>query len=68
MNEQAVVDGECEFLTPQQLADKCNVSLKFVQKHTATRRLPGATKMGRLWRYRRTDVEKRLLSGRLLAG
>lgn len=52
-----------EYLTPQELAAMLNMSLKWVVKHTQLHRIPGQTKMGRLWRYRRTEVEKRLLSG-----
>jgi excisionase family DNA binding protein len=52
-----------EYYTPQQLAQKLNMSLKFIEKHTQARRIPGQTKVGRMWRYNRIAVEKRLLSG-----
>jgi excisionase family DNA binding protein len=55
-----------EFLTPQEVAGKLNMSLKWVTKQTQARRMPGQIKIGRLWRYRRTDVEKRLLAGSFL--
>jgi|WetSurMetagenome_2_1015567.scaffolds.fasta_scaffold296119_1 excisionase family DNA binding protein len=56
---------EPEYLTGKQLAIKLNVSLKSVIKWTAARRLP-CCKMGRVWRYPRPEIEKRLLSGALL--
>jgi len=57
---------EPEFLTGKQLAGKLNVSLKAVIKWTAARRLP-YVKMGRVNRYPRIEIEKRLLSGQLLS-
>lgn len=57
--------AEAEYLTPQQLAKKCNVSIKSITNWTQARRLP-AVKIGRLWRYRRVEIEKRLVAGRLL--
>jgi hypothetical protein len=70
MNETATAgpatgDG-LEYLTGKQLAGKINVSLKAVVKWTAARRLPGAYKMGRVWRYQWREIEKKLLSGNLL--
>jgi excisionase family DNA binding protein len=56
---------EPEYLNGKQLAAKLNVSIKAVVKWTAARRLP-ACKMGRIWRYPRIEIEKRLLSGNLL--
>ena len=55
-----------EYLTPPQLAKKLNMSLKWIQTQTQARRIPGQVKIGRLWRYRRWDVEKRLLSAQFL--
>ena len=55
-----------EYFTPDELAAYLNVSRKFIEKHIATRRIPGAVKIGRVWRFRRSDLEKRLLSGSLL--
>jgi len=37
------------------------VSIKFVQKHTQARRVPGQIKVGRLWRYKRSTVERALV-------
>jgi excisionase family DNA binding protein len=64
MNE-AIETGEPEYLTGKQLAGKLNVSLKAIIKWTALKRLP-ACKMGRIWRYPRREIEKRLLTGNLL--
>jgi len=50
-----------EYLTATQLAKKLNVGLRWVEKQTQARRIPGQIKIGRYWRYRRVDVEKRLL-------
>jgi len=55
-----------DFLTPEQLASMLQVSKKFIDKHIASRRLPGAVKIGRLWRFSRIEVEKRLVTGELL--
>lgn len=55
-----------EYLTAKELAEMLNMSLKFIIKHTQSGRIPGKTKIGRLWRYRKSDIEKRLLSGQLL--
>jgi excisionase family DNA binding protein len=56
---------EPEYLSPKELAKKCNVSLKSITNWTQDRRLP-AVKMGRVWRYPRLEIEKRLIGGRLL--
>jgi len=55
-----------EFLSPRELAEKLSVSLRFVEDNTYSRRIPGAIKIGRVWRYRVSDVEKALLRGSLL--
>ncbi len=55
-----------DFYTAEELATKLNMSLKWVVTHTQARRIPGQIKMGRLWRYRRADVEKRLVAGKFL--
>jgi hypothetical protein len=59
--------NEPEYLNARQLAGKLNVSLKSVQNWTAARRLP-VVKLGRINRYPKCEVEKRLLSGSLLQG
>jgi hypothetical protein len=57
------VDGN--FLTAPQLAQKLNVSLKAIRKWSLSGRLM-YVKMGRLVRYHWPEIEKRLLTGRLL--
>jgi excisionase family DNA binding protein len=49
--------------TTESLAERLNVSKKFIVSHR--RRLPGAMKVGRIWRFDRVAVEKKLLSGNL---
>ena len=51
------------FLTPRQMANILNMSLKWVVKQTQERRMPGQTKIGRLWRYHISEVEDRLNAG-----
>lgn len=65
MEIEATRQIESEYLTAQQLATKLNMSLKAIVNWTQARRLP-AVKMGRVWRYPRYEIEKRLLSGKLL--
>jgi len=57
---------EQEFLTVKELANYLNCSEKFIRKHLEGRRLPGMVKIGRVYRFRKSDVEKKLLSGQLL--
>jgi hypothetical protein len=56
---------EPDFLTALELAVKLNVSLKSIINWTQAHRLP-IIKMGRINRYPRIEIEKRLLSGSLL--
>ena len=51
------------YYTPQELAERLNVSKKFVQNQTLARRIPGQIKIGRVWRYCRAEVEKAMLKG-----
>jgi len=55
-----------EFFTTEQLAKYLGVSVKAVVKWRDARRIPGCVRCGRVWRFRRSDIEKRLLSGSLL--
>ena len=55
-----------EYFTSEQLAAYLNVSVKSIIKWRDARRLPGAVRCGRVWRFRRVEVEKRLLTGELL--
>jgi excisionase family DNA binding protein len=56
---------EAAYMTSRQLAAYLNVSLKFIQKHTENGRLPVA-RFGRAVRFRRMEIEQRLLAGKLL--
>ena len=58
--------NEPEFLDTPQLARMLNVSKKSIIKWREQRRIPGAVKCGRVWRYSRNEIRKRLLSGKLL--
>lgn len=55
-----------EYYTPDDLAFKLNIARKTVTKHTQARRFPGQVKIGGVWRYRVTDIDKALLRGQLL--
>lgn len=55
-----------DFYTANQLADRLQVSIRSVEAWTQARRVPGQFQVGRLWRYRAADVERRLLSGQFL--
>jgi len=55
-----------ELLDRDQLAVMLNMSRKFIVKHTTSRRIPGMAKIGRMWRYRKSDILKALNKGQLL--
>jgi excisionase family DNA binding protein len=55
-----------EYFTPQELAVILHVGARWVQKQIEARRLPGLTKVGRYWRIRKSDFEKRILTGEVL--
>jgi len=55
-----------EFFDTKGLARYLSVSPKSVIKWRDKKRIPGAVKCGRVWRFRRAEIEKRLLSGELL--
>jgi len=57
---------EPEYFTADELAIYLKMSRKFIEKHVGTRRIPGMVKIGRSWRFRRTDIEKRLATGSFL--
>ena len=58
--------NESEFLSTIQLAKMLNVSTKSIEKWRNQRIIPGACKIGRCWRFRKNEIEKKLLSGQLL--
>lgn len=47
--------------TTESLAERLNVSTKFIVTHRG--KIPGAMKIGRVWRFDKVAVEKKLLSG-----
>ena len=57
---------EKEFFDSRELSEYLNVSRRSVEKWRGQRLIPGAVKIGRVFRFRRVEIEKRLLSGRLL--
>ena len=57
---------ESEFVDTPQLATMLNVSVKSIIKWRAQKRIPGAIKCGRVWRFNRIEIRKRLLSGSFL--
>jgi len=63
---EAIQHSLSDYLTPNEMAEKVRMSLKFIVTQTQARRMPGQVKIGRLWRYRRVEVEKRLLAGQFL--
>lgn len=53
-------------LTPRELANRLHISLKWVEKQTQNRRIPGQVKVGRVWRYSWVEIQRRMLSGQIL--
>ena len=54
-----------EYLTPGELAALCRTSVRTIEKWTLKKRLP-VVKFGRLNRFPRVEIQKRLLNGSLL--
>lgn len=52
--------------TIEQLAERLGMSVKWVRKHVADRRLPGIIRCGRAVRFDRAAIERRILSGQVL--
>lgn len=55
-----------EFFNAKELAEYLGCSMGFIRKHIESGRLPGMVRAGRFIKFRKTDIEKRLLSGQLL--
>ena len=55
-----------EFYTPGELASLIRVGERWIEKQIPKRRLPGMTKIGRYWRFKKSEVDRQLLSGSLL--
>jgi excisionase family DNA binding protein len=51
------------FFTPEQLAAYMQVPLRSIRKWAMERRIVGQVKVGRLWRFRRADIERAALPG-----
>jgi excisionase family DNA binding protein len=54
-----------EFYTPEELAALLRIPIRTLEKWTQQRRLP-VVKVGRLNRFPRVEIQKRLLNGNLL--
>ncbi len=52
-----------EYFSTESLARHIEVSKKSIEKWRDERRIPGAVRVGRVWRFRRVDVERQLLTG-----
>jgi hypothetical protein len=63
-NDENPINNQAGCYTTESLSKRLNVSKKFIVAHRAN--LPGAMKIGRIWRFDKVAVEKKLLSGRLL--
>jgi len=57
---------ESEYLTSTQLAEMLNVSKRFIVKHRCTGKIPGVVKIGSVYRFKRSAIEKRMFTGQLL--
>jgi predicted DNA-binding transcriptional regulator AlpA len=62
----SVPEQQAEFFDSASLAAFLGVSVKAVVKWRDQGRLPGQVRCGRIHRFRRSDIEKKLLSGELL--
>lgn len=51
-----------KLLSVDEVAEYLGVSRKFVEKHTAARRIVGAIKLGGRWKYNSALIEKRILN------
>jgi excisionase family DNA binding protein len=58
-------DVEPEFYTPEELAALLRIPIRTLEKWTQRRQLP-VVKVGRLNRFPRVEIQKRLLNGNLL--
>lgn len=55
---------DIKLLDKKELSEMLNVSERFIEKHTQSRRIRGQIKVGRLWRYSKMEIEKALLNGK----
>jgi excisionase family DNA binding protein len=63
--ENTTAKIEPEFYTPSELAAIGNVPLRLIQKWAMAKKIP-CVKWGRLNRFPRIEIQKRLLSGSIL--
>lgn len=56
------MENKEELLTPEELSEILKVSLKAVKNWTQSGKIPGQKKIGRLWRYRKSEVLKQLIT------
>lgn len=56
---------ESEFYTPLELSNMLKIPMRTIEKWTLQKRLP-VVKVGRLNRFPRVEIQKRLLNGSLL--
>lgn len=49
--------------TSEELARRCGCSVKTIIKHRE--RIPGAFRIGRAWRFDRSTIERKLITGKL---
>lgn len=61
----AELSNTAEFYTPEELSELLKVPKRTIEKWSLKRRLP-VVKVGRLNRFPRGEIQKRLLSGSLL--
>ncbi len=65
-NESAGAIGEePELYTPPEMAALCRVPMRTIEKWIFEKRLP-VVRVGRLVRFPRVEIQKRILSGKLL--
>ena len=58
-------NGTAEYYTPEELAELLRVPKRTLEKWILQRRIP-VIKVGRLNRFPRVEIQKRLLNGKLL--
>lgn len=65
-NNTQIEKEQVDFFDTEGLARFLNVSKKSIIKWREAGRLPGMVRCGRIFRFRRNAIEKKLLSGTLL--
>ena len=57
---------EEEVLTAPEVDAWLRMPKRWTERQTQARRMPGAFRTGRFWRYDRREIEKRRLTGQIL--